>query len=172
VSGKTLRPPSPLYKTRDLVERIEVTPGVQTCASTHRRYTQVQPLSEASDRIRADVTRGVRSCLAVIQVRAGTEKLAADGKNGLAHHTEFKRPDGTWVAVRDNLLNPTHYYAVGKAQQSDFYPPGCAPTCSAALCDGRRAAGWAPWIICNNQSRHDMYLTLTKTATSSIRPGC
>ena len=39
----------------------------------------------------------------------GQLRLAADGKNGLAHLTELKRPDGKWVVVRDSLLKP-HYY--------------------------------------------------------------
>ena len=65
----------------------------------------------------------------------GTDKLAADGKNGLAHHTEFQRPDGKWVAVRDNLLNPHYYYArPSKTSSMTTIRQPFAPTCSARPC--------------------------------------
>jgi hypothetical protein len=165
VCGKTIRPASPLYKTRELTERIEVTPGrFKRVLPASGRYLHAQPLSAAPAQFREDVLHGTPLRFSRSpKYAAGTEKLAADGKNGLAHQTEFKRPDGTWVAVRDNLLNPTHYYAASKARQSDPYPPavrtnlfGSAMPTAGELSDGR------PWIICNNQSRHDMYLTLSK----------
>ncbi len=165
VYGKTLRPASSLYRTRDLVERVEVTPGrFKRVLPPIGRYMQAQPLSEAPARLREDVLHGAPLRFSRNPKYApGTEKLAADGKNGLAHHTEFKRPDGAWVAVRDNLINPTHYYAASKVQERDPYPPavrtnlfGCAMPTAGELPDGR------PWIICNNESRHDMYLTLSK----------
>jgi hypothetical protein len=93
----------------------------------------------------------------------GTWRLTADGTSGLAHHSEFRRPDGSWVAIRDNLCNPGHYYAAEKAQYADCYPPaartnlfGHAMPVAGELPDGR------PWIVCNNQSRFDMYLTLSE----------
>ncbi len=165
VAGRTLRPASALYKTRDMADRIEVTPGrFKRVLQPSGRYTQMRPLSEASEQFQADVTRGTPLTFARYPKYApGTEKLAADGKNGLAHHTEFKRPDGTWVAIRDNLLNPTHYYAASKTRHDAFYPPavrtnlfGSAMPTAGELPDGR------PWIVCNNQSRQDMYLTLSK----------
>lgn len=165
VSGKTLRPASPLYKTRDLVERVEVTPGrFKRVLPPIGHYVDARPLSEAPARMRDDLRHGTPLRFSRNPKYApGTEKLAADGKNGLAHHTEFRRPDGTWVAVRDNLINPTHYYAASKAHQDDTYPPaartnlfGCAMPTAGELPDG------SPWIICNNQSRHDMYLTLSR----------
>lgn len=165
VCGKTIRPASPLYKTREMVERVEVTPGrFKRVLTPGGHYLQAQPLSAAPVRMREDVVHGVPLRFGRSPKYArGTEKLAADGKNGLAHHTEFERPDGTWVAVRDNLVNPTHYYAAAKAREDDPYPPairtnlfGSAMPTAGELPDGR------PWILCNNQSRHDMYLTLSK----------
>jgi len=164
VHGTTLRPASPLYKTRDLVERIEVTPGrFKRVLPPLGLYMQAQPITAAPASLREDVLRGTPQRFGRNpKYASGTEKLAADGKNGLAHHTEFRRPDGTWVAVRDNLINPTHYYAASKAQRNDVYPPavrtnlfGNAMPTAGELPDGR------PWIICNNQSRQDMYLTLS-----------
>ena len=92
----------------------------------------------------------------------GTSRLAADGKHGLAHSTEFRRPDGKWVAIRDNLINPGHYYAAIKQKPDDCYPPavrtnlfGHVMPVAGELPDGR------PWIICSSPSRTDMYLTLS-----------
>lgn len=165
VHGKTLRPASPLYKTCEMVERIEVTPGrFKRVLPPSDVYRRARPLAEAPAAFRAAAARNDYARFSRHPKYApGTEKLTEDGKNGLAHHTEFRRPDGSWVVVRDNLLSPTHYYAASKARQEDVYPPGVrtnlfgsAMPVAGELPDGR------PWIVCNTQSRHDMYLTLSK----------
>ncbi len=66
------------------------------------------------------------------------------------------------MTIRDNLVNPGYYYAAEKAAAAEPYPPavrtnlfGHAMPVAGELSDGR------PWIACNNQTRNDMYLTLS-----------
>ena len=101
----------------------------------------------------------------------GTDHLAADGLHGLAHRAEFRRPDGSWVVLRDNRLNCGRYYAAEKEHEDDAYPPavetnlyGGAQMIAGELSDGR------VWVVCNSfddyytdadNSRKDMFLTLS-----------
>lgn len=91
----------------------------------------------------------------------GTESRAADGKNALAHRAEFRRRDGTWVILRDNLSNPGHYYAAA-ARAGETYPPA---TLTTLYGDVMPAAGELPdgrvWILCNSRGRYDFFLTLS-----------
>ena len=164
VEGASLVPDSPLYKMSDALTRIEVTPNrFKRVPMPIEPYKSAVPFKEASQAMQEDIVHGKRVKFQRNPKYAkGTDKLAADGKNGLAHHTEFQRPDGKWVAVRDNLLNPHYYYAAVKDRLEDDYPPairtnlfGQAMPVAGNLPDGR------PWIICNNAPRTDMYLTLS-----------
>lgn len=90
----------------------------------------------------------------------GMFKRAANGKDGLAHFTEFQRPDGSWVAVRDNLLDPEVYYSSVRKTKADTYPPGIrthlfgtAMPVAGNLPDG------SVWIVGSNRDRTDMFLT-------------
>jgi hypothetical protein len=165
IQGSTLHPVSPVYKTEDFVQQVEVTPGrFKQVPSPLAPYTGALPFASSPAMIQSDIVDGTpESFLRYPNYAAGTWNLTTDGTNGLAHYTEFQRPDGTWVVVRDNLVNPTHYYAADKANLTDFYPSGvetnlfgAAQPTSGELPDGR------PWIICNDQSRQDMYMTLSK----------
>ncbi len=155
---------SPLYKRSEPVTQVEVAVG---------RFKDVVPVSEpyasaiafdlAPEAMRNDVLNGTPEKFERMPKYApGTSKLTDDGTNGLAHYTEFRRPDGSWVAIRDNLCNPGYYYAAEKARQEDDYPPavrtnlfGHAMPVAGELPDGR------PWIVCNTTRRRDMYLTLS-----------
>lgn len=155
---------SPLYKRNEPVTRVEVAVGrFKEAVPVIEPYASALPFDRAPERMRLDVLDGKPVPFERLPKYApGTWKLTDDGTNGLAHHTEFRRPDGSWVAIRDNLCRPGYYYAAEKALQDDDYPPavrtnlfGHAMPVAGELPDGR------PWIICNNQSRRDMYLTLS-----------
>lgn len=165
IQGNTLQPVTPLYETEEFVEQVEVTPGrFKQVVAPGEPYASAQPFSESPYQMQVDIVDGTpESFLRYPNYAPGTWNLTEDGTNGLAHYTEFQRPDGTWVVVRDNLVNPTNYYAADKDELSDFYPlgvetnlHGTAMPTSGELPDGR------PWIIGNNESRKDMYLTLSK----------
>ena len=169
-----LVPDSPLYQRTPFVDRFEVTPGRFKTAvpDLQAPYDSALPFSEASDEFRADVLNGAPVSFGRSPKFApGEAHIAADGINALAHAAEFQRPDGMWVSLRDNLLNPGYYYASLKENQSDYYPPayetnlyaGANPA-AGEMPDGR------PWIICNSyddyyraadRSRKDMYITLS-----------
>lgn len=164
VVGRTLAPDSPLYKISEPVTQVEVTPGrFKKGAPLVEPYASARPFAEAPVEMREDIVHGKPQRFARTPKYApGTSKLAADGKNGLAHQTEFKCPDGHWVVVRDNLVNPDYYYAAVKARPDDCYPPavrtnlfGHAMPVAGELSDGR------PWIICNSRNRQNMYITLS-----------
>lgn len=91
----------------------------------------------------------------------GTESVAADGKNALAHRAEFRRRDGTWVILRDNLSNPGRYYAAA-ARAGETYPPAVLTNLYG---DVMPAAGELPdgrvWILGNSRGRYDFFLTLS-----------
>ncbi len=90
----------------------------------------------------------------------GMFKRAANGKDGLAHFTEFQRPDGSWVSVRDNLLDSEVYYASARKSKADTYPLGLRTNLFGTAMP---VAGTLPdgpvWIIGSNRDRTDMFLT-------------
>lgn len=172
IRAGNLRPSTPLYQISAPVSRVEVTPGrFKTVPPPMEPYASARPFSEAPAAMQEDVVHGKREQFQRSPKYApGTDKLAADGRNGLAHHTEFRRPDGCWVAVRDNLLYPEHYYAAVKQKREDDYPPamrtnlfGQAMPVAGELPDGR------PWIIGNNAPRTDMYLTISRDGVTFDR---
>jgi len=156
---------SPLYKRNEPATRIEVAVGrFKDVVPVIEPYASAMSFKQAPEQMRDDVLNGTPEKFERMPKYApGAWKLTDDGTNGLAHHTEFRRPDGSWVAIRDNLCNPGYYYAAEKARHADDYPPalrtnlfGHAMPVAGELPDGR------PWIVCNNQSRFDMYLTLSE----------
>jgi len=92
----------------------------------------------------------------------GTKHLSADGKHGLAHMAQYRRSDGSWVVIRDNLAVPGHYYA-SEARGGENYPPsletnlyGFAMPAAGQLPDGGN------WILGNSKGRFDFFLTTSK----------
>lgn len=164
LDGGRLVAASPLYKRNEPVTRVEVAVGrFKAVVPVIEPYASALPFDQAPEWMRDDVLNGAPVPFERLPKYApGTSKLTVDGTNGLAHQTEFRRPDGSWVAIRDNLCNPGHYYAADKARPEDDYPPavrtnlfGHAMPVAGELPDGR------PWIICNNRTRRDMYLALS-----------
>jgi hypothetical protein len=167
VEGKTLAADSPIYKQSEQLKQVEVTPGrFKKVLRALEPYASAISFDKAPEDIRnQDILHGTfqTTQTQTPKYAPGTDKLAADGKNGLAHWSQFKRPDGKWVVIRDNLINPDYYYAAIKEHQDDNYPPavrtnlyGGAMPVAGELPNGQ------PWIICNNPSREDMYITLSK----------
>lgn len=160
-----LVPFSPLYALSPPRAKIEVAEGrIKDVLPPGAPYHGALPLDRAPRRLREDVLHGRRTPVRRDPRYApDTSKIAADGKNALAHHAEFRRPDGRWVVIRDNLLNGGYYYAAVKDKETDNYPPavrtnlyGHAMPAAGELPDGR------PWILCNTANRYDMYLTLSR----------
>lgn len=173
-----LVPDSPMYRMTPDVSRIEVTPGRwKPVAPLIPPYVNMIPIENAPEDIRLDILGAPKPAgtppPAPRPTHApGTSSHAADGKHGLAHSTEFERPDGKLVSVRDNLQNPGHYYAAVRNSREDYYPPaietdlvgGAAPV-SGRLPDGR------VWLLCNSpsnylvaheNSRKDMFITVSR----------
>ncbi|MDR0901216.1 MAG: hypothetical protein LBM92_00405 [Opitutaceae bacterium] len=88
--------------------------------------------------------------------------IAANGKNRLAHMAFFRRPDGSWVSIRDNLADPLWYYAAETSGSVPFPPAvktnlyGIAMPAAGELPDG------SCWILGNSERRHDYYLALSR----------
>jgi hypothetical protein len=164
---------SPLYQMSEFRSKFEVTPGrFKVSPDLLPPYADAVPFSEAPDEIKRDILDNVPvSYKRTPKFAPDTKHLAVDGLDALAHASEFRRPDDSWVVVRDNLLNPGYYYASEKATEEDVYPPGQitslyagANPAAGELPDGR------PFIICSSyddyylaadKSRQDMYITLS-----------
>ncbi|MDR1280081.1 MAG: hypothetical protein LBK99_04590 [Opitutaceae bacterium] len=168
VDGK-LAPVSPVFILGNPLPRtLEVTPGlVKKLAPLNPPWRDAQPLAGAPQTFRDDfaaaATRERESGQAGPPPYAkGVFKLAANGKNGLAHYTEFCRPDGKWVVVRDNLLDPTNYYAAVR-EPSGTYPPGIRTNLfgTAMPVAGNLPDGSA-WIIGSNMNRTDIFITTSR----------
>jgi len=93
----------------------------------------------------------------------GDAARAKDGPDALAHQAEFRRPDGTRVIVRDNLMDPGCYYAAERAGEHETYPPaertnlfGDVLPAAGELPDGRC------FIVANTLDRRTLYLTLSR----------
>ena len=116
VQDRTLVPDSPLYKKSDLVTRVEISPGrFARVPPPTAPYASALHLSKAPRELQEDVVHGKPEAIQRYPKYAkGTFRLAADGKNGLAHHAELRRPDGKWVAIRDNLVNPWVAYSLAQ----------------------------------------------------------
>lgn len=164
-----LRPLSPPYLSNPFPTHLEVVPGkVKAIAGLPPEWldfplveTAPQDIYEAwkkpttTDRSIVAENR-VPPCLAGLHT-------AADGKNGLAHYTDFVRSDGTCVCIRDNLKNPGFYYAAEKTAEASGYPPaeltnlpGEAMAAAGNLPDGRA------YIVCNYDYRRNLYIVLSK----------
>ena len=168
--GDRLIPDSPIYKTSEMVDKLEVTPGrFKQVEQAQEPYRSAKPLSEAPEAMRQEIKNGRRHAYGSAEHRSprydspDASRLAADGLNGLAHGTEFRRPDGKWVAIRDNLLRGGCYYAAVKDDHAAGYPPairtnliGDASPIAGELPDGR------PWLVGIAKSRTEMYLALSE----------
>ena len=168
VKDNRLRPASPIYWKTPMPERIEVTPSrFKEVLPLLEPYASAIPFSDAPHQMRDDVLKGTRtvnfSRPPIRYASSEADTLTVDGTNGLAHRTHFRRPDGKWVVIRDNLKRGWCYYAALRDSEKDVYPPahrtnliGLAMPAAGELPDGR------PWIIGNARSRKEMYITVSE----------
>ena len=162
----TLIPDSPMYVMKEPVTSLEVTPGrVKRIIPLIEPYTSALPFAQAPADFQDDVLHGKAVCFRrspkYASALAGMQ--AADGNHGLAHNTVFKRPDGKWVVLRDNLRRMGHYYAAVKDNEDDCFPlaietnlPGAAMPAAGELPNG-----WV-WVLGNKRGRREMYLALSR----------
>lgn len=157
---------SPVYFLTAVPDSLQVTPTAKRrVAPLNAPYRDAELLEKAPAEIRdalAKMNRNRAPWQGHPRYAEGMFKRAANGKDGLAHLTEYQRPDGKWVVVRDNLLDPDVYYAAVKDDAGATYPPGIrtnlfgtAMPVAGSLPDGR------VWIVGGNQDRTDMFLTLS-----------
>ncbi len=164
VDGK-LVPSSPLYRiSGEFPKALQMTPErAKTCAPLLTPYAGATPAPEEFlNALSLPPTQFFRTP----KYRPGTEHLTEDGSNGCVHRTEFRRPDGKFVAVRDNLNHPSRdytYYAAVKDSAEAFYGPavrtnlfGTAMPVAGELSDG------TVWIAGSDGDRYNTFLTWSK----------
>ncbi len=169
IEGNRLVPDTPGYADKRLPEKQEVTHGRFKSLVQLPEWNALPLQSEAPADFRADLKAPAETKQNVVagtpppRCQSGTLHIAADGKNGLAHYAEFTRPDGSTVAIRDNLKNRGFYYAAEKKAPGDYYPPaeetnmpGEAMPAAGNLPDGRA------YILGNFDYRRNMYIMLSK----------
>ena len=169
VQGKTIVPASPMYKLREMIDpKYEVTPGrFKTVLRPNEPYASASAFDEAPELIRNDIRAGRALSFRRHPRYASAEarRRAADGTRGLAHYAEFKRPDGKWVVIRDNLAKGKGgaYYAAVKDKEIDGYPPAIRTELPgyAMPAAGELPNGWV-WILGNMRSRQDFYITVSR----------
>ncbi|MDD4019357.1 MAG: hypothetical protein PHV28_15610 [Kiritimatiellae bacterium] len=165
-AGK-LVPSGPMYVLgKPPAETFQLTPTVtKRMLPLNEPYRHALPYCQAPQDLREAYSKGKRvsSIGRIPRYAPGTFKLAANGVNGLMHYTEFVRPDGIWVAVRDNLFENETYYAAVKNNRDDFYPPGRRTNLFGAV---QPVAGelhnGGIWLIGSNHARTEAYITLSQ----------
>lgn len=165
IDNGRLRPLSPLYwHGHGVAPELQLTPTIhKPLAPLLEPYRSARPLSEAPAEFQK-AWRGPETVfLRTPKYAPNTNTIAADGLNGLSHYTEYHRPDGSWVVVRDNLLATQTYYAALKKNADDFYPPaektnlfGTAMPVAGELPDG------SVWLIGSDAPRQNAYLTWSR----------
>ena len=169
IEGDRLVPDSPGYVDRRLPDRQEVTPGRFKKLAPLPQWNELPLLKEAPGEFLADLDTLAETRPEIVtqtpppRCPPGKLHIAADGNNGLAHYAEFRRPDGSYVVIRDNLKKRGFYYAAEKRNADDDYPPaeetnipGEAMPAAGNLPDGRA------YIIANYDYRRNMYLLLSR----------
>jgi len=167
VRDDRLQPVSPIYKENDMPDEMALTPELSLpLEPLIPPYSTAPLLSEAPDDFRALVRDGERKGFRRSpRYRPGTRRLAHDGLNGLAHGTEFRRPDGVWVAIRENQSPRVQpfYYAAVKPDAESFYPPARRTNLYGAV---NPAAGELPdgqvFLLGNSPNRRNMYVTVSR----------
>jgi hypothetical protein len=158
---------SPIYFMGDVPDFLQVTPTLRKeVAPLNAPYLNAPLLKHAPEEIQSFITQANRNRApwqGHPRYAEGMFKRAANGMDGLAHWTEFRRPSGEWVVVRDNLLDAEVYYAAVRASTSDTYPAGIRTRLfgTAMPVAGNLPDGSA-WIVGGNRDRTDMYLTCSK----------
>lgn len=162
-----LQPVSPIYKKNELPEKLKLTPTISLpLEPLVEPYNSAPLLADAPEDFQHLVDEGKRNSFRRIpKYKPFTNHLTEDGTNGLIHNTEFMRPDGVWVVVRENqkpTVQPV-YYAATKKSEEDFYPPAKRTNLYGAV---NPAAGELPdgkvFLVGNSPNRRTMFLTVSK----------
>ncbi|MCA1809835.1 MAG: hypothetical protein LC725_10360 [Lentisphaerae bacterium] len=160
-------PLSPLYKENELPATLPMTPDLALpLEPLVAPYADAPLLSAAPSDVQELIRQGARQSLdRAPRYRPGTKRLAHDGHNGLAHETEFQRPDGSWVSVRDNqkpCVQP-FYYAAEKPDAESYYPSARRTNLYGAV---NPAAGELPdgrvFIVGNSPRRRSMFIYVSR----------
>jgi len=166
VCGDKLEPVTPLYIENKPPTTLAMTPDLTMPLEPFLSpYAEAPLLSTAPSDFQELVRSGSRiGSNRVLKYRQGTRRLSHDGMNGLTHGTEFQRPDGVWIALRE-LKYPAGcalYYAAEKSADG-FYPParstnlyGSANPAGGELPDGR------VYVIGNSPNRRNMFIHLSR----------
>jgi hypothetical protein len=165
VKDSAIVPAGKPYLLSKMLDRIEVATGkVKTVKALKGNWANFSMLDKAPEQFQNDVRKGRRHRLRPSRpkYKKGTSHLAKDGINFLAHYSQFKRKDGGYTVIRDNLRNPGYYYASSKPDDKSFYPPGertnlygHAMPAAGNLPDGRA------FIIANTVDRKHMWIYLS-----------
>lgn len=167
VRDDKFQPVSPIYRENDLPEKLALTPELTLPLEPLVKPYRDAPLLAAAPRDFQELIRGGerKGFCRSPRYRPGTRRLAHDGLNGLAHGAEFKRPDGAWVAVRENQKPQVQpfYYAAEKPDEASFYPPARRTNLFGAV---NPAAGELPdgsaFIVGNSPNRRTMYIAVAR----------
>ena len=159
-----LQEASPMYFQGTPMTECQITPTIRKrMPSLNAPYATARPFAEASEDFRNTLKGNPVEFVRVPKYAPNTMKNAADGLNGLAHYTEFIRPDGKYVVVRDNLLATQTYYSAVKEHKDDFYPPaektnlfGTAMPVAGELPDG------TVWLVGSDASRQNAFITWSR----------
>ena len=170
VVGNSLEPNTPLYISGALPTQVEVTSGnFRNVANFLEPYSSAPYFATALWEFRNDVQNGVPYPFTRTAYFSSEspKTVATDGINGLAHIAVFQRPDGNWVAIRDNLLNPGYYYAAMYENYDDYCPPASKTNLyGTAQADARELPDGRPYIVGNSIGRKDMFITISEDGFS------
>jgi len=166
VKDDRFQPLSPLYRQHDLAKSLKMTTKLTLpLESLVPPYSNAPLLADAPQDFQELVRKANATKTSVNQYAPDTSRLTRDGTNGLVHGAYFKRPDGSWVAVRENQqpsLQP-FYYAAEKPDAAAYYPPavrtnlyGAANPAAGGLPDGR------VFIVSNSPQRQNMFITVSR----------
>ena len=162
-----LQPVTPIYKENEMSKVLEITSKITLpLEPLIEPYKSAALLKAAPEDLQDLINNGKRkSFTSSPKYAPQTAHLTEDGTNGLLHSSEFVRPDGVYVAVRENQkpkVSPVYYAAV-KPDKESVYPPakrtnlyGAVNPASGELEDGR------VFIVGNSPNRRTMFLYLSE----------
>jgi hypothetical protein len=168
LDGHRLTPDSPMYRQGEMPKKLEVAKGrFKPIIPLNKQYRDALPIEKAPKDFIEDITRGKRASFgrpAGATYRSNKERVATvDGTDGLAHFVQFKRPDGKWVAIRDNLKRGGTYYAALKDGLKDYYPPAIRSNLPGGNqpATGELPNGWV-WFAGRMRGGKYVYLTVSE----------
>lgn len=167
VRDDRFQPLSPIYMENEMASELRVTTELTLpLEPLIPPYSDAPLLADAP----ADFQQLVRGAENVkspwaLPYEPAERHLTRDGTNGLAHGSQYQRPDGTWVAVRENQKPRVQpfFYGAEKPDAESNYPPairsnlyGAVNPASGRLPDGR------VYLVANSPNRQNMFITTSK----------